>query len=431
MVMQTSSDLDLFLGLEVYGTTTRGIGGVIRKRLEDFIVEEIPLQGGSTGNLALLIIEKRGIDTLTAAVKLAEKLKIPLKHVGFAGLKDTRSISRQRFTVKIPEGVDPFSLSNRNMKILAVYRAKKHLRPGMLLGNKFSITIRDLEVPLSEAEELVQNTLSQIAEIGGVPNFYGYQRFGINRPNTHIIGKYIIQGKYEEAVMELLASPYPNEPQSHREAREFLAETMDFKKALKVFPKSLIFERQVIKWLIKNPQDYVGALKSLPKYVLTLYVDAYLAYVFNKALSERLRKVGSLKIVLEGDIIARSDAYGNPLRPTYIAKLDNIELKDDEMILAFIPACSVTKARGFMNDLIISLFRKDGIEPPLKRLEEIGLQGRLGLVRQLAFKPLDLMYQVNRSDNSVELHFSLPKSSYATMLLREVMKPKDPIASGY
>jgi len=428
MVLESKSELDRLLGMEVYGTTTSGTGGVIRKSLEDFVVEEIPLRGGTSGSLALLVIEKRGIDTLTAAVMLSKKLKIPLKHVGFAGLKDTRAISRQRFTVKVPENFDVYSISSEKLKVIDVYRTKKHLRPGMLLGNSFTIRIRDLDVSVREAEDLLRGTLSQLSELGGAPNFYGYQRFGVNRPNTHIVGKLLIQGDYEKAVMEMLATPYPNEPEDHKEARAFLAETMDFKRALKKFPRSLIFERLMIRWLIKRPGDYLGSLKRLPRYVLTLHVDAYLSYIFNKALSERLRKLGSLRRVVEGDIIAKCDAYGNPVRPTFIAK-SPLELGEDQVVLAFVPACVKVKPEGYMNELVLSLFKKEGLEPPFKSLESLGLQGRMGLLRQLAFKPRDLSYTVK--DDALEMKFALPKSSYATALLREVMKPEDPIAAGF
>ncbi len=428
MVLESKSELDKSLGMEVYGTTTSGTGGVIRKRLEDFVVEEIPLQGGSSGPLALLVVEKRGLDTLTAAVILSKKLKIPLRHIGFAGLKDTRAISRQRFTIKASENFDVSSISSEKLKVIEVYRAKKHLRPGMLLGNRFAIKIRDLDIPATEVEDLLRETLLQLDELGGVPNFYGYQRFGVNRPNTHIVGKLLIQGDYEKAVMEMLAVPYPNEPEDHREARAFLAETMDFRRALKKFPRSLIFERLMIRWLIRRPNDYLGSLKKLPKYVLTLHVDAYLAYIFNKALSERLRKLGSLRRVVEGDIIAKCDAYGNPSRPTSIAKT-SLELEQDQVILAFVPACVRVKPEGYMNELILSLFRGEGLEPPFKSLENLGLQGRMGLLRQLAFRPRDLSYAVE--DDVLEMNFTLPKSSYATVLLREVMKPEDPIATGF
>ncbi|MEM2315688.1 MAG: tRNA pseudouridine(13) synthase TruD, partial [Candidatus Nezhaarchaeales archaeon] len=108
------------MGIEVYGTSTRGIGGVLRKRLEDFVVEEVPLHGGTFGNLVLLVVEKRGIDTLTAALMLSKKLKIPLRDVGFAGLKDTRSISIQRFTIKVPENFDVSNISSEKLKIVGV-----------------------------------------------------------------------------------------------------------------------------------------------------------------------------------------------------------------------------------------------------------------------------------------------------------------------
>ncbi|MEM1872827.1 MAG: tRNA pseudouridine(13) synthase TruD, partial [Candidatus Nezhaarchaeales archaeon] len=256
-----------------------------------------------------------------------------------------------------------------------------------------------------------------------------YQRFGINRPNTHIVGKLLIKGDYEKAVMEILATPYPHEPKSHREARTFLAETMDFKRALKKFPKSLIFERQMIKWLVKRPNDYLGSLRVLPKYLLTLHVDAYLSYIFNKALSERLRKLGSLRKVMEGDIIAKCDAYGNPVRPTSIAKSPHMDLKEDQVILAFVPASVKVRVEGYMSELILSLFRLEGLEPPFNSLEDLGLHGRLGLLRQLAFKPLNLSYAVETSALTVK--FTLPKSSYATTFLREIMKPEDPIAAGF
>lgn len=429
MVLESKSELDKFLGIEVYGTSSRGIGGVLRKKLEDFVVEEIPLHGGSSGNLVLLIIKKRGIDTLTAAVMLSKKLKIPLKDVGFAGLKDARSISIQRFTVKAPENFDASSISNEKLKVIGAYRAKKHLRPGMLLGNSFTITIRDLSPSADEVEAIVREALSQLDALGGVPNFYGYQRFGINRPNTHIVGKLLIKGDYEKAVMEILATPYPHEPKNHREARAFLAETMDFKRALRKFPKNLIFERQMMKWLIRRPNDYLGALKALPKYLLTLHVDAYLSYIFNRALSERLRKLDSLGRIVEGDIIAKCDAYGNPTRPTFIAKSPCMELKEDQLILAFVPACIKVRVGGYMNELILSLFKLEGLEPPFNSLENLGLQGRLGLLRQLAFKPLDLLYAVE--NDTLKMRFTLPKSSYATILLREIMKPEDPIAAGF
>jgi tRNA pseudouridine13 synthase len=428
MVLESKSKLDRSLGMEVYGTTTSGTGGVIRKSLEDFVVEEIPLQGGTSGPLILLVVEKRGIDTLTAAVMLSKKLKIPLQHVGFAGLKDTRAVSRQRFTVKAPENFDVSLISSEKLKVIGMYRTKKHLRPGMLLGNSFTIRIRDLAVPMREVEALLRGTLSQLDDLGGAPNFYGYQRFGVNRPNTHIVGKLLIQGDYEKAVIEMLATPYPNEPEDHREVRTFLAETMDFKRALRKFPRSLIFERLMIKWLVKRPNDYLGSLKRLPKYVLTLHVDAYLSYIFNKALSERLRKLGSLRRVVEGDIIAKCDAYGNPVRPTLITK-GPLELREDQVILAFVPACVRARPEGYMNELILSLFKKEGLEPPFKSLENLGLQGRIGLLRQLVFKPRDLSYSIK--DDALEIKFALPKSSYATALLREVMKPEDPIAAGF
>ena len=429
MVTESKSELDKLIGMEVYSTDSRGVGGLLRVSLEDFVVEEIPLKAPSAGAYTVLVVEKRGIDTLTAAMRIARRLRLPLRDVGFAGLKDTRSVSRQRFTVKLQGEIDLQLVSDRNIKVLDVYKARKPLKPGMLLGNRFTVTIRDIQVSPKEAERLLKEAFSQAEEMGGFPNFYGYQRFGIHRPNTHVIGKFLVKGLYEEAVMELLTSTYPGEPDMHRRARLLLAETMDFKEALKNFPHTLVYERSVIKVLSRRPRDYLAALRSLPKSVLSLYVDAYLAYIFNKALSERLRKLRSLSAVVEGDIIARVDDYGNPLRPTRIAKRAGAR-SEQEVLMAFIPADTRIGMEGFMGEIIASVFKSEGVHPPFKSVEELGLQGKIGLIRPLSFKPKNLSFKVG-GDLTVTLSFTLPKSSYATVLLRELMKPSDPIASGF
>ncbi|MEJ1731043.1 tRNA pseudouridine(13) synthase TruD, partial [Escherichia coli] len=75
---------------------------------------------------------------------------------------------------------------------------EKKLRIGQLVGNKFQLKIRNVENPDSAAKR-AEKILEELKN-RGVPNYYGYQRFGKNRPNTHLVGKALIKEGVKAAV---------------------------------------------------------------------------------------------------------------------------------------------------------------------------------------------------------------------------------------
>ena len=110
----------------------------------------------------------------------------------------------------------------------------------LIKGNRFHITIRGIEQQASFIEETTRNVIEQIEQIGGVPNFFGHQRFGTIRPNTHLVGKYLTNKDPEKAAIAFLAEPTIHEHPQAQEARQQLQDTMNFKEALELFPKFLI-----------------------------------------------------------------------------------------------------------------------------------------------------------------------------------------------
>jgi TruD family tRNA pseudouridine synthase len=76
-----------------------------------------------------------------------------------------------------------------------------------LLGNNFTITTKYITLPQPEAEALIEQTIQELTEAGGIPNYFGHQRFGTTRPITHLVGKSLSQGNFEEATMLFLANP--------------------------------------------------------------------------------------------------------------------------------------------------------------------------------------------------------------------------------
>ena len=45
----------------------------------------------------------------------------------------------------------------------------------------------------------------------GVPNYFGWQRFGKPRTNTHLVGEALIQNDLKEAVRRYIGNPSPEE----------------------------------------------------------------------------------------------------------------------------------------------------------------------------------------------------------------------------
>jgi Uncharacterized conserved protein len=100
-----------------------------------------------------------------------------------------------------------------NVKVLEITRNEKKLRIGQLLGNKFKILIRDTPDPVKDVVT-AQEILKELGQTG-VPNYYGYQRFGKKRPNTHVVGRFLIQNDVKGAVDSYIGKPLPRRTGLH------------------------------------------------------------------------------------------------------------------------------------------------------------------------------------------------------------------------
>lgn len=150
--------------------------GVLRRSPEDFEVEEIlGFDASGAGPHALLKIRKRGANTEWVARELARTAGCKPFEVGFAGLKDRNAVTTQAFSVPRGkrEAADFIGLTGEGWEVLATAAHQRKLPRGALQGNRFVITVR--QVNCDEAR--LGERLGHIAA-GGVPNYFGSQRFG-------------------------------------------------------------------------------------------------------------------------------------------------------------------------------------------------------------------------------------------------------------
>lgn len=156
---------------------------VLKHTAEDFQVNEvldIPLSGA--GEHLWLWVEKRGLNTEDAAKRIARAAGVPLKAISYAGLKDRQALTRQWFSLHLPGKADPdlAAAEGDDLRILERARHSRKLQRGAHAANGFIIRLTALQ---AEREALEQR-LQQIAA-GGVPNYFGLQRFGFDGGNLH------------------------------------------------------------------------------------------------------------------------------------------------------------------------------------------------------------------------------------------------------
>ena len=146
----------------------------LRATPEDFIVEEcLGFGADGEGEHALLEVTKRGHNTDWIARELARFADVSPVGVGYAGLKDRNAVTTQAFTVQLPGKADPDWAQFPHAKVTSLGRHRRKLKRGALTGNRFVLTLREVQ----GEREVAEAVLAAIAE-HGVPNYYGEQRFG-------------------------------------------------------------------------------------------------------------------------------------------------------------------------------------------------------------------------------------------------------------
>jgi tRNA pseudouridine13 synthase len=163
--------------------------GVLRAVPEDFLVEEeLGFAHAGSGQHLLLKVSKTNANTQWVARELARLAGCNVRDVGYAGLKDRRAVAIQWFSIPQPRrtiewtAVGGGNVAMGEFTVLEAHAHNRKLPRGALAGNRFAIRIR---APGSDGATLAALIATRLEAIGrgGVPNFFGPQRFGRNGAN--------------------------------------------------------------------------------------------------------------------------------------------------------------------------------------------------------------------------------------------------------
>lgn len=390
-----------------------GIGGRIKSRPEDFVVEEVPLYEASGEGTHLYVqIEKAGLATMQAIAQIAKALGRAARDIGYAGLKDADAVTRQTISI---EHIDPARIEELQLHRIRVLGIKRHtnkLKLGHLAGNRFIIKLREVDparVPDVEA------TLAILAR-RGVPNYFGPQRFGM-RGDTWLIGRSMLHGDAEGALAQILGRVGPADYGQVRRARE-LYDAGEIEKAAQTWPYPFNNERRLCYAVAKCGGNYAKAVRSIDPQMKRFYVSAYQSQLFNQIVAQRLEGIDRL---LPGDLAWRHP-QGAVFRVEDVEKeqprCDAFEISPSGPLFGY----RMTEPQGEAGRLEEAVLSGDQMQP------EDWRQGTAfkvkGARRPLRFQPHEVQVSGGRDDagDYIELRFRIESGCYATTVLREICK---------
>ena len=394
--------LDFQIGISVYSTKFSGIGGKIRIEPEDFKVIELISEKTENSiteqnGYAVYKLKKKKIDTNHALSGIFRKKGIRLKSLG---LKDASAVTEQ-FVCSGNKGnaIDNFSSDKYSLEKLGF--VKKPLSKKDMIGNHFKIKI-------SESE----NNLESFTEYDKILNFYGYQRFGSKRPVTHLIGRAILHRDFDKAVDLILSFTSPFDSKENTEIREKLSDKANYEQYLDKVPLQMDIERIVLKEMIEHGES-IRAIHAIPVSLRRFYVQAYQSFIFNQSLSSAFLDGENLFEPQSGDVCFDN----NGIIGKYVKGMNQ------NLALPFVGYSYYKKTR--FDYQISKVLEEEEISPKdffIKEMQEVSSEGGF---RQAA------IHCSNYSLHENIVEFSLSRGSFATILLREIMKPQDPMIAGF
>jgi tRNA pseudouridine13 synthase len=473
------------VGIEYYVSDADGIGGRLRASPEDFRVRELeafdpePL-GADPGSYPELVVRVtlRDWDTNDFARRISDALGISRERVSWAGTKDKRAVTTQLFTLR---EVDPDDLpAIRGADIEPLGRAGRRLSFGDLAGNAFDIRVAEA---VAEAPERVAEAVRDLAAFAGgdppggddapteatvgVPNYFGQQRFGSRRPVTHVVGLAIARNDPREAVRLYAGNPADTEPDDTRAARDRVDAAFgvdaavagegvavgvddaersaadgtgdgDWSACLDAIPGKLRFERSMVHRLADRDvdpdappdhDDWWHALEAVPSNLQRLFVNAAQSFLFNRVVSERLRRGLPFDRPVAGDVVCFAD--GDAPGELYAPDTDRLQRVDADRVSVVSRHCE--RGRAFVTTPLVGTETElgDGEPGEIERevLADAGIEpGDFALpgefdsagTRRAILLRTDL--DVSFADGDPRFAFALPSGSYATVLLREFTK---------
>jgi tRNA pseudouridine13 synthase len=378
---------------------------------EDFIVEEIPSITFSKEKQdhQIFLMQKTELDTFEALRRISNHFQIPANDIGYAGLKDKHAITTQYISIPNKYHIDTTKLQSPSLQFIGYHTNK--LSIGDLVGNRFTITIRDLTS--KKIKEITETT--QIIQNYGVPNYFDSQRFGSVIHNEFIM-RYILQNNFEKAMKIFLTFYEKHERKTIKDDKRTIESHWNDLSKAKI--RNTVFKNIINTYLETN--DWQKAYMMVPRNLRELHKNAFQSFIWNECIKELLKK-----------IIGPTWLYPVKYHVGTLLFHQQLTKQQEKQTPETFKTISQQETYTTLEKEIISkVLSKQGI-----RREDLNIKKKTdvyfaSLDRPVLLKPEDFNCTqpskdtVNSSSqiirNKVQINFILPKGSYATMITKGI-----------
>ena len=394
-------EIDSTLGISVFSTSFNGCGGTIRLEDGDFFVSEqlsektMSLISNEDG-YSVYKLSKKNIDTNHALKNILKKTGVQLKSLG---LKDAHAETEQ-YVCSMKKSVQLKNLTTEKFTLEKIGSLQKPFTKKDMIGNRFSIKIHNA------------SDFSEFNEFEKILNFFGYQRFGSKRPVTHLVGEAIVKRDFDKAVSLLLSFTSKYDSKENTELRTKLSDRSNFSKLEKEIPPQMDLEKPVVSEIIKNDDSY-SAIRALPIFMRRFFVQAYQSFLFNQTLSLAYDSGLDLFQPQDGDVCYNADA-----------KIEKFSHDPKQRLTIPLIGYSYYKKTRF-HEQISEILKQEELSPKDFYIKELQEASNEGGFRNSSVRCTD--YSISNDT----VNFTLSRGSFATIVLREIMKPENPLHAGF
>ncbi len=353
---------------KTYAYNHKPIDFDFEQTIDRFLVEEIPLFNSSDrGSNLILKIRKSNMSTFKLISVIAKATKLEYKDIGYAGLKDKSATTIQY--ISIPRRYEREVITNlttEKIKILEKRYSKTPIKIGQLKGNRFAIILHKVS---ADANRRIRE-VSEIMQSRGIPNYYGYQRFGEDS-KSYLQGKEIAHSgkKLKGAREKLLVSAY----QSH------------------LFNSWLSSRMRISKTIEANSIDRASEILSYPRELIE--VLAKQKHLF--------------KLFIGDDMKPYPYGKSHPLQDFGISQKAFLERRESPT--GILPGAKTDRSMSDARYLEV-------------KFDDDELYCMKGSRRYAWVWPENLAFSYNEKQQKLRVQFYLPKGSYATTFLEEIAK---------
>ncbi|SNR85873.1 tRNA pseudouridine(13) synthase TruD [Desulfurobacterium atlanticum] len=344
---------------------------------EDFKVKEILNDNffKNRGDYRIYRLWKRGLETQEVMERIAKISKIPVKFIGYGGLKDKNAETVQ--FISIPAKYSLKELNKGNLKLSFCGFSTSPITSSSIKRNRFEIVVRET---LKDKEKI------EIIRRAGVPNYYGEQRF-ISLRKGQLFIHHLISRNYKQAI-EYLFTPAGWENSKSRKGKKAFLEG-NFKEAVLLLSG---WRKKIAQYLLKIPAASPETLfKLIPRKEIEFQINIFQSLLFNKAVASMIKKSGK-------ELFAFKYKAGIMFFPVEKPGIP-------EKIEMFYPEIK--------NPIYAPILRKEGIKvDSMKRFS-----GYFHRFSRKTFVRVE-NFEITEMKEKTVLKFELPSGSYATNVVR-------------